>query len=121
MSDVPQLNRPLVTLAALLGAVGVGTAARASHAALPDLAIAANFLLLHAPALLFMATRPRSWAVLAAATLLVVGLVLFAGDLAMRDLGGHALFPMAAPAGGIGLMLGWVALGLSPWISPRRS
>jgi uncharacterized membrane protein YgdD (TMEM256/DUF423 family) len=42
----------------------------------------------------------------------------FAGDLSMRALKSTALFPMAAPAGGIGLMVGWGLLAVSALI-PR--
>ena len=45
-------------------------------------------------------------------------MVLFAGDLSMRVWRGAALFPMAAPAGGILLMIGWAAIALSALI-PR--
>jgi CheY-like chemotaxis protein len=36
-------------------------------------------------------------------------MVLFCGDFALRALAGRALFPMAAPAGGILLIAGWLA------------
>jgi uncharacterized membrane protein YgdD (TMEM256/DUF423 family) len=49
---------------------------------------------------------------------ILVGVALFAGDLGMRVWRGAALFPMAAPAGGILLMIGWAAVALSALI-PR--
>lgn len=113
--------RPLVTLAAVLGALGVASAALANHSSLPNLAIASNFLLFHAPVLLFIAARPKISAATVSAVLLSVGLALFAGDLAMRDLAGHALFPLAAPAGGFGLILGWLALAVSAWMRPSAA
>ena len=44
---------------------------------------------------------------------LVLGLVLFCGDLSRRAFSGMALFPRAAPTGGILLMLGWLLVGIS--------
>jgi uncharacterized membrane protein YgdD (TMEM256/DUF423 family) len=44
----------------------------------------------------------------AAGAVLVVGLALFAGDLATRAYTGNALFPLAAPLGGLSLILGWL-------------
>ena len=50
----------------------------------------------------------------------VVAAGLFAGDLTMRQYGGHALFPMAAPTGGTLLIASWLLLALSAaW--PRRT
>ena len=101
-------NRPLLAIAGLCGAIGVATAAAASHGGSADLAIAANFLLFHAPALIGLSLLPRGRWVLASAVVLIVGLALFAGDLATRAYFGHALFPMAAPIGGTGLIVGWL-------------
>jgi uncharacterized membrane protein YgdD (TMEM256/DUF423 family) len=40
----------------------------------------------------------------------IVGAILFAGDIALRAFAGHRLFVMAAPTGGIILIIGWLAL-----------
>ncbi len=40
----------------------------------------------------------------------VLGGVLFSGDIAMRAFLGHRLFAMAAPSGGVILIIGWLAL-----------
>jgi uncharacterized membrane protein YgdD (TMEM256/DUF423 family) len=40
----------------------------------------------------------------------VAGGALFAGDIATRAVSGNRLFPMAAPAGGTLLIVGWLAL-----------
>ena len=44
------------------------------------------------------------------ARLLALGACLFAGDLASRTWMGAPLFPMAAPTGGLTMILGWLAL-----------
>jgi uncharacterized membrane protein YgdD (TMEM256/DUF423 family) len=43
---------------------------------------------------------------------LVLGLLLFCGDLLMRHYAGERLFAMAAPAGGTLMILGWLAVAL---------
>jgi uncharacterized membrane protein YgdD (TMEM256/DUF423 family) len=40
--------------------------------------------------------------------LLILGMILFCGDFAMRALTERALFRMAAPSGGILLIVGWL-------------
>ena len=47
---------------------------------------------------------------LLAGSLLALGAILFGGDIALRALAGIRLFPMAAPAGGMILIAGWLAL-----------
>jgi uncharacterized membrane protein YgdD (TMEM256/DUF423 family) len=106
MSTLPA--RLLVVAAGLAGALGVAAAARASHMGDDNLGIAANFLLLHAPVLIGLSLLAASRVAVAAGAVLAVGLVLFSGDLAMRAFTGNALFPMAAPLGGGGLILGWL-------------
>ena len=56
--------------------------------------------------------RPPRW-LLTGGLVLAAGVLLFAGDLAARHFLGHKLFPMAAPAGGIAMMIGWLIVGLS--------
>lgn len=103
-------------LAGLMGACGVGLAAAAAHgASTTGLDSAAWLLLFHATALLGAASlagqhllwRPLA---LAAMSCFVAGAVLFAGDIAMRAFAGNRLFPMAAPAGGTLLLVGWLVL-----------
>jgi uncharacterized membrane protein YgdD (TMEM256/DUF423 family) len=50
---------------------------------------------------------------------LLLGVALFAGDLALRAYTAHRLFPMAAPTGGIVMMAGWVLLGLAAFVAIR--
>ena len=114
---MPQVvNRSLVTAAGLSGAAGVGLAAASTHGAQPDLAIAANFLLFHAPALLGISLLKTSRIANAAGWVLVAGLVLFAGDLVILTERGASPVPLAAPIGGSLLILGWLLLALSPFV-----
>ncbi len=99
--------------AGLCGALGVAAAARASHAGDDNLGIAANFLLLHAPVLIGLSLLAASRVAVAAGVVLLVGLLLFAGDLASRSLLGGPLFPLAAPLGGGGLIVGWLLVALA--------
>lgn len=103
-----------LVLAGLMGAAGIVLAAAGAHAASgAGLDSAAYMLLFHAAAMIGAAAliqnglvwRGPAFAVLAA---WVVGAVLFSGDIALRAFAGHRLFPMAAPSGGIILILGWL-------------
>ena len=104
----------LLALAGLMGAAGIMLAAAVAHAA-PGAGLegAASMLLFHAVAIVGgaalvqqgMLWRPLSFVVLAA---WVVGAVLFSSDIALRAFAGHRLFPMAAPSGGIILILSWL-------------
>jgi uncharacterized membrane protein YgdD (TMEM256/DUF423 family) len=118
-------DRILVALAALAGVLGVALSAAAAHAAGgTNLETAARFLLIHAAALLGIAAliglgvlspglgRAAAWA-------LVVGLVLFCGDLSARAFWSTPLFPRAAPTGGIVLMIGWALVALAALLRLR--
>ena len=103
----------LIIAAGLLGALGVGGAALAAHGGDNRfIAIAAAIALVHAPVLLALAALPPD--LLRLRTLsglaLVLGTVLFSGDLAARSLFGGRLFQNAAPAGGMILMAGWMLI-----------
>jgi len=112
-------HRMLVVLAGLMGAGGVMLAAASAHLAdATRLGAASSMLLFHACAVLgavALAERGLLQARigLAAAFGFVVAACLFAGDLALRQLAGHGLFPMAAPIGGTLLIVSWLALALS--------
>ncbi|TIP89259.1 MAG: DUF423 domain-containing protein, partial [Mesorhizobium sp.] len=54
-----------------------------------------------------------------ASLILLVGLVLFSGDLLARDFLGSRLFPMSAPIGGTLLIAGWLAVAASALVRPR--
>jgi uncharacterized membrane protein YgdD (TMEM256/DUF423 family) len=113
------LFRIVVVLAAAMGAGGVILAAAAAHQ--PDatrLASASSMLLFHATAVLASAVlvergiiHPRIG--VAAAFGFVVAAALFAGDLTLRQVAGHSLFPMAAPTGGTLLIVSWLALAVA--------
>ncbi|RZK92060.1 MAG: DUF423 domain-containing protein [Methylobacterium sp.] len=119
-------DRALVALACLAGGLGVAASAAAAHIPGADsLKTAAQFLLFHAPAILALAGLAAAGATHAVATriaayALVLGLALFSGDLAMRALAQRPLFPMAAPSGGILLMLGWAAAAVAAFLPVRR-
>lgn len=105
-------RRTLIGAAGLMGAAGVGLGAAATHAGFgPNLMIAATFLLLHAaPVLAIGLAAPvgRLWT--AAGFLLAAGAVLFGAQVAIGAISGGSLFPFAAPAGGWGMILGWLTL-----------
>lgn len=118
--------RILVILAGVMGADGVILAAASAH--LPDasrLASASSMLLFHAAAVLAAAALIERGVAhlqigLVAAFGFVIGAALFAGDLTLRQYVGHGLFTMAAPTGGMLLILGWVTLAVSAaW--PRKA
>jgi len=120
------LLRVLLVLASLMGGAGVVLAALAAHAAdAARLTPASAMLLFHAPvifAAVLLAERGLVWrrVALVAAAGFVLGAVLFAGDLALRQFAGHSLFPMAAPTGGTLMILSWLTLALAA-LAPRRT
>ena len=107
------MSLAMIVLAAVMGASGVILAAAAAHTA-PGAGLdsAAYMLLFHAVAVLggiallqqALLTRPLMLGVLGA---WVLGSVLFAGDIVLRAFLGYRLFSMAAPTGGIILILAW--------------
>jgi uncharacterized membrane protein YgdD (TMEM256/DUF423 family) len=122
----------LAALAALMGAGGVALAAASAHAGGGELGrTAADFLILHAAALLGLTASARAFAdetAFARAILLTgaglgLGAALFSADLAARAFAGSRLFPFAAPAGGSLMILGWLALAaifIAAMLRPRR-
>jgi uncharacterized membrane protein YgdD (TMEM256/DUF423 family) len=118
-------DRVLLALGALAGIFGVALSAAAAHVTgSGSLQTAAQFLLFHAPALLALVALISSGAIgprLArlAGYVMVVGLILFCGDLSRRALAGVALAPMAAPTGGVLLMVGWALAAIAAFVRPR--
>jgi uncharacterized membrane protein YgdD (TMEM256/DUF423 family) len=120
-------SRIHLLLAALMGASGVVLWAYAAHStAGASLVTAAQFLLLHAVAVIgltacrkqmLMPGRTANMSV----TVLILGTVLFSGDLAARALLGHGLFPRAAPTGGIVLIAGWLLAAIATLLPQDRS
>ncbi len=105
----------LAALAALMGAAGVASAAAAAHAsASPLLGAMAQMLMIHAAAGLGALALGRggpheAWFAVAAG-LMMLGVCLFAGDLASRIWLGGRLFPLAAPLGGGLTIASWIGL-----------
>lgn len=113
-------SRLIGFIAGLYGTSGVALLAAGAHA-LPaaNLDIAGNILLFHAAALLALAAGGRiAWRNFAA-LLLVLGCLLFAGDLVFHAATGRHLFPMAAPSGGLALMLGWLVVAFGALVGGR--
>ncbi|MER2198137.1 DUF423 domain-containing protein [Methylobacterium brachiatum] len=123
---VSSLDRALAALACLAGLLGVALSAAAAHIPGADsLKTAAQFLLFHAPAILGLTGLGRlglARPALArgASGLLVLGLLLFCGDLSVRTWLQQPLFPMAAPIGGFALMGGWLLGAIGALIPARR-
>jgi uncharacterized membrane protein YgdD (TMEM256/DUF423 family) len=112
-------SRIHILFAALMGATGVSLWAMAAHRAGGEsLATSAQFLLIHACTVLGL-TACRKQALVhdriasIASAMLILGTLLFSGDIAVRVLAGGRLFPMAAPVGGSLLILGWLMVGVS--------
>jgi uncharacterized membrane protein YgdD (TMEM256/DUF423 family) len=121
------MTSTLLVLSCLMGACGVALAAAAAHAA-PGAGLdgAAYLLMFHAVAVLGAASligqellwRPLGLIAMAG---FVAGGALFAGDVSMRAFVGHRLFPMAAPAGGTLLILGWLILAAAAIAAVARA
>jgi uncharacterized membrane protein YgdD (TMEM256/DUF423 family) len=114
------LNFIIAAVAGLLGAMGVGAAAAGAHLGGGQLLeTAATFLMIHSAAVLGItalaqhASRRGAALFIIAALALIVGMLLFCGDFAMRGLADRPLFRMAAPSGGMLLMAGWVAAAIA--------
>jgi uncharacterized membrane protein YgdD (TMEM256/DUF423 family) len=103
----------LVFAAGLCGAAGVALSAASAHLGGAHLGTAASFLLVHAPAILAIGLLGGSRSLKLAAYILLVGVVLFSGDLASLDLLGHRPFPYAAPIGGTLTIIGWLVVAVA--------
>ena len=112
----------LLSLSGLMGASGVALSAYAAHAdGGANLTTAATFLLIHAAAVAgICAGAPTRRGLLQAATLLVIGVALFSGDITLRTLTGSTPMRMAAPTGGVMLIVGWLWLAAAAF-SGRRA
>ena len=102
-------------IAGVFGAAGIALAAAGAHTPSAGLDSAANILLFHAlailggTALLLQGMLSRQLALIALAAW-ALGTILFSADVALRAFVGQRLFPMAAPTGGIILILAWLVL-----------
>ena len=115
----------LVAAAGIAGAAGVALAAVAAHrVASPALATAATMLMLHAVAVLAVASlsavseNPNRWR--SAGAMMLAAVALFSGDVALNTLQGIHIFPMAAPLGGSLLIASWLAVAMCAAIEARR-
>ena len=110
-------NRYFVFASGLCGAAGVALSAAAAHSAgEPNLGIAANMLLFHAPAFLAIGLMGGNTVLRLGGLTLLLGLIFFAGDLLARVYLGTRLFPMAAPFGGVLMIGGWLGVAGSAYL-----
>ena len=106
----------LLALAGLMGALGVVLTAASAHGK-PGAGLdsAGYLLLLHAVAVIAAAGAVRNGLLLrplgnASLWGFVIGAGLFAADVAARAYLGQRLFPMAAPTGGVILIVSWLVM-----------
>jgi uncharacterized membrane protein YgdD (TMEM256/DUF423 family) len=111
-------SRILVLASGLCGAAGVALSAAAAHLGGAFVGTAASFLLMHAPVFLAVGLIGANRLLRIASLVLLVGLLLFCGDLLARDFLGSRLFPMSAPIGGTLLIAGWLAVAGSALLRP---
>ena len=112
-----------LVLAALMGLAGVALLAAGAHGE-ASLRTAGEFLLFHAPvvigatALRHQGLLPRRFGALALAVMML-GVILFAGDITARATLQRSAFAYAAPLGGSLAMLGWLLLAVAGAIGGR--
>jgi uncharacterized membrane protein YgdD (TMEM256/DUF423 family) len=113
----------LLSAAGLLGAAGVALSAYAAHAeGGANLTTAATFLLIHAAAVAGLCVNWTSRrGLLQAATLLMIGVILFSGDITLRTLTGASPMRMAAPTGGMMLIVGWLWVAAAALVGKRHT
>ncbi|WP_421913499.1 DUF423 domain-containing protein [Mesorhizobium sp.] len=109
----------LVFAGGLCGAAGVALSAAAAHLGGAFVATAASFLLMHAPVFLAVGLLGGNRILRIGSFVLLVGLLLFCGDLLARDFFGSRLFPMSAPIGGSLLIGGWLVIAASALVRER--
>jgi len=115
----------LIAIAALFGCAGIVFAAAGAHAKPGSGLDSAGYMLLfHAPAVIAACTGMAAGLIsrpvgVIAAIVLLAGVALFAGDLALRAYAGHRLFPMAAPTGGVVMIAGWALLAVAAFLALR--
>jgi len=114
-----EFHRGLVFVGGLSGAFGVALSAASAHSGGGNIAIAASFLLMHAPAFLALSVFSSGTARVGGA-ILACGLALFCGDLLARQFLGNPLFPYAAPTGGLLLIGGWLVVAASAMVPRSR-
>lgn len=115
---------------ALSAALSVALGAAGAHALtnLPELAqswfrTALQYQQFHALGLLaagLLANRVDSRWITAAGVLMIVGTMLFSGNLYLRSLADFHALHMVTPWGGMAFILGWIALGVGVVRAPLR-
>jgi uncharacterized membrane protein YgdD (TMEM256/DUF423 family) len=125
--ETPRADLGIAVAAGLLGAAGVTLAAVAAHRVpTPAMASAAQMLMVHAVAVLAIS----AWAIRSAnaagwwrtaARVMLLGVALFSGDIALRGFEVGQLFPGAAPVGGSLTIVSWVLVSIAAAIEWRRS
>lgn len=111
----------LILVGGLMGAAGVALSAYGAHAGGGNVTTAAQFLLFHAPLFVALGLVANTSRIrIAGAGLLGLGLMLFCGDLLMRHFAETRLFAMAAPAGGLATIGGWLVIAISGLMSKSR-
>ena len=117
----------LLVIAGLMGAAGITLSAVGAHA-YPGAGLdsAGQILLFHAAAVLGMVAAidrgllsrtvgiPAVWG-------LVIGALLFSGDVSLPIYAGVGLFPKAAPTGGIILIVSWIAAAVAAAAPPAKT
>ncbi|MFD1982694.1 DUF423 domain-containing protein [Mesorhizobium newzealandense] len=112
-------GRVLVLAGGICGAAGVALSAAAAHLGGAFVGTAASFLLMHAPVFLAAGLLDANRILRIGSLILLVGLVLFCGDLLARDFLGSRLFPLSAPIGGTLLIAGWLVIATSALVRVR--
>lgn len=119
--------RPWMAMAALFGATGVAAGAYGWHGLEGDetvrqiFRIGVQYQMWHAIALLGVAWRCTAGAnparvAAAAGVLFSLGIVLFSGNLYVFAVTGELPITGGAPGGGVCLIAGWLALGVSAFV-----
>ena len=115
------IERLFLFFAGVSGAIAMASYAASAHGDHAFLGVVAPILLGHAAAFIgFAVLSARSRAVYWAGILVLIGLVLFAGDLILRDLTSNKLFAMAAPIGGTLMIGGWLMTALTAFIPAKK-
>ena len=119
MSDKPFKKENFIVLAAgIAGACGVILAAVAAHLkSEPSISTASQMLLFHASSLLGLAAWAAhdshyAWRTYRVACIMILGVILFAGDLCLRVFYNFTPFHYAAPLGGILMILSWILISI---------
>ena len=120
-----RLPRYLMAIAAVLLAVATGLGAWASHGldsrldpdALAAFETAVSYQFIHALGIFaiggYASANRASRLLLAAATLIFVGTILFSGGVYSSSLDGPRFVSAVAPTGGVSLIAGWLAVAVA--------